>query len=105
MSRLIHVEPGTIAVELGNVAPLDHIDPDYVAPEWCVEGEVPTSVRAPEGADATEVFLNITDERDGLWKAHSSAAPSFVAASDPKLQARLAAYFDCPTRVVEGINS
>lgn len=93
----------TITFAFGNTAPLDHIDPDYVPPAYCEAGEVPVTGHSPESA--AELFLTITDERDGLWKAHSSQPPSFVAASDPKLQARLAAYYDCPTRVVEGINS
>lgn len=93
----------TITFAFGNVAPLDQIDPDYVPPAYCEPGEVPVTGHSPE--TAAELFTTITDERDGFWKAHSSANPSFVAVSDPALQARLAAYFDCPTRVVEGINS
>lgn len=87
-----------IQVKLGNAAPIHEVV-EEIAPE-----DITTDVVFPEGVEAPEAFITITDP-NGVWAAHSTEDPTFVAASDPKLQARLAAFYDCPVKDVPGINT
>lgn len=84
-----------IVAQFGNTAPLHDVDPSLV--------EHLTSVEFPEGITLDGAFTDVTDP-NGLWLAHSAAAPSWVACSDPDLQDRLAAHYGCPILTVPGIN-
>lgn len=81
----------------GNVAPLHEAPPSDT-------GEHLTVVSFADGSTVDEAFVSVTDP-SGLWAAHSATRPSWVACSDPDLESRLSAHYDCPAQTVPGVNS
>jgi hypothetical protein len=82
--------------KFGNTDPLHDVDPTAT--------EHVTYIEFPEGISEDEAFINVTDP-SGVWTAQSGAKPSWIACSDPDLEARLCAYYNCSAQVVSGVNS
>lgn len=81
--------------QFGNVACLHSPD---------VPGDRVTTFEFPDGHTVEQAFVDVTDE-SGAWVAHSAAAPSWVACSNPDLEALFASHYDAPIMPVAGINS
>jgi len=86
-----------ITARFGNVAPLHDVDPNDT-------DEHTTDIEFPEGIAVDEAFITVTDP-SGVWTAQSGVAPSWIACSDPDLEARLCAHYNCPIQSVSGVNA
>jgi len=84
-------------LQLGNIAPI-HDDLAGSTDEHI------TYVDFPDGITVPEAFITVTDP-SGVWTAQSTAAPSWVACSDPDLEAQLCAFFNCSPLAVPGLNA
>ena len=83
--------------KFGNAAPLHDVDPDST-------DEHTTDIEFPDGLSIEEAFITVTDP-SGVWTAQSGAAPTWVACSDPDLEAQFCAHYSCPAQSVPGVNA
>lgn len=85
-------------LQLGNTAPI------HDAVEGSADEHI-TTVTFPDGLTVDEALVTVTDP-SGVWAAQSTAvAPSWVACSDPDLEARLCAFYSCSPLAVPGLNA
>lgn len=83
--------------QFGNASPTHDVDPSDTS-------EHVTFVEFPDDISVDEAFINVTDP-SGMWVAQSNdAAPTWIACSDPDLEARLCAHYSAPAVQVDGVN-
>lgn len=75
-------------LHLGNTAPIGG------------DGEQTTTVSFPDGLTVDEAFTAVTHP-DGVWAAHSTQPPTWVASPWAELTARLAPHYGCEVRDID----
>lgn len=84
--------------QFGNANPIHDVDPNDPSEHY-------TSVEFGETTSPEEAFISVTDP-SGIWAAQSNdPAPTWIACSDPDLEARLCAHYSAPSAEVAGINA